>query len=204
MTTAPLPPAGAAARRPTRVGSARGWRRILRVFTVLHGWAESGWSRSAMATWGVLQGSVVPGPCDGLLIPLGLADPPRAYALALWGIVGSIVGGVFAYLLGAHAFDDVGRTLLAWVGVSTAQLGASRALFDRYGGMIVALSAIIPVPTKMMCIAAGVLGVPFPAFAAGITIGRTVRFLAVATALRYAGAGILRWVQTRTPRASDP
>ena len=173
-------------------------RRGIRLVTVLHDWAESGWSRSAMMGWGVLQGSVVPGPCDALLIPLGLADPPRAFTLAAWAIAGSILGGTGAYLLGAHAFGQVGHAVLAWVGVSASQLQASRSMFDRYGGAIVALSAMIPVPTKWMCIAAGVFGVPFPEFAIGITVGRTVRFLAVATVLRFAGERLTRWMARRT------
>jgi membrane protein YqaA with SNARE-associated domain len=200
MTAAPLPPSVNAHERPAP--PSRGWRRVLRLITVLHDWAESGWSKSATAAWGVLQGSVVPGPADGLLIPLGLADPRRAYTLALWALAGSIAGAMGAYLLGAHAFDDIGRALLAWVGVGARQLQESRALFDRYGGTIIAVSALLPIPTKMMCIAAGVFGVPFAEFALGITAGRAVRFLAVATALRYAGEGMLRWIQSRT-KASD-
>ena len=147
--------------------------------------------------WGALQGSVVPGPADALLIPLGLADPPRAYTLAVWALVGSVVGGIGAYLLGAHAFDEIGHTLLVWIGVGAQELRASRELFERYGGAVVALSALLPVPTKMMCIAAGVFGVPFPEFAAGIAAGRAVRFLAVATALRYAGERMMRWVERK-------
>src|ERR671933_1764796 len=103
MTVPPLP--APAADRATVRPSHRGWRRVLRLVTTLHDWAESGWSRSATAAWGALQGSVVPGPADGLLIPLGLADPRRAYTLAIWALVGSCVGATGAYLLGAHAFD---------------------------------------------------------------------------------------------------
>ena len=195
MTAPPLPPpADAQRRRRTPSLAARGWRRVRRVVAVLHGWAESGWSKSAVAAWGVLQGSVVPGPADALLVPLGLADPRRAYTLALWATVGSIAGGVCAYLLGAHAFDRIGEALVAWVGIGAPQLEMSRALFERYGGAIVAASAIFPISTKVMCIAAGVFGVPFPEFAVGIAAGRALRFFVVATVLRFAGERLLTWM----------
>ena len=58
--------------RTTSPQPVRGWRRFLDVYYAFHRWAESGWSRSAVAGWGVLQGSVMPGPSDALLIPLGL------------------------------------------------------------------------------------------------------------------------------------
>ena len=202
MTAPPLPPpVDAQERRPAPSLAQRGWRRARRLVGVLHDWAESGWSRSAIAAWGVLQGSVVPGPADALLVPLGLADPRRAYTLALWATAGSIVGGVGAYLLGAHAFDAVGEALLAWVGIGAPHLEMSREIFDRYGGAIVAASAIFPISTKVMCIAAGVFGVPFSEFAVGIAAGRTIRFCAVATVLRFAGERLTRWIARKSGAA---
>src|SRR5919202_1459560 len=105
MTAARVPPPADAGDRSSAPPAPRAWRRVLRLVATLHDWAESGWSKSATAAWGALQGSVVPGPADGLLIPLGLADPRRAYTLAIWALVGSCVGATGAYLLGAHAFD---------------------------------------------------------------------------------------------------
>ena len=195
MTAPPLPPPIEARERLAKpVPPARGWRRVLRLLATLHDWAESGWSKSAVATWGTLQGSVVPGPADALLLPLGLADPRRVYTLAFWATVGSIAGGFGAYLLGAQAFDEIGETLLAWAGIGAPRLEMSRELFDRYGGMIVAASAIFPISTKVMCIAAGAFGVSLPEFAVGLTAGRAIRFFAVATMLRFAGERLVRWI----------
>ena len=57
---------------------------LARTLDRLHGWAESGWAGPAVGVWGVLQSSVVPGPSDTLLIPLGIAwSAPRLINLAL-------------------------------------------------------------------------------------------------------------------------
>ena len=78
---------------------------IRRVLARLHLWAEAGWSGSAVGTWGLLQGSVVPGPSEGVLIPLGLADPRRALYLAIWAVAGASqsLGGVFFFAIGVAA-----------------------------------------------------------------------------------------------------
>ncbi|MGI9078725.1 MAG: YqaA family protein [Gemmatimonadaceae bacterium] len=193
----PTPPIDSSTTSPQPV---RGWRRFLDVYYALHRWAESGWSRSAVAGWGVLQGSVVPGPSDALLIPLGLADAKRVFSLALWATIGSVIGAHLAYLLGAHAFDSFAEPLFAWLGFSEARLASSRALFERRGWMLVALSATSPLSTKVICTAAGAFGVPLPEFTLAITVGRGVRFFAIATVLRFAGPWVQRWLESKAGR----
>jgi len=189
--------AGLTADRPAERPNVRGGgpvRRLRRWFVhllaVFHRWAESGWAGSAVGSWALLQGSVVPGPSDALLVPLGLSDPQRAFRLAAWAVAGATLGGFLAYAIGLFAFDDVGRPLLHFAGVSQGMLEKSRGMFERRGWMLVALSAVSPLPTKAVCLAAGSFGVPPWQFAAGLLGGRAVRFLAVAAVIRFAGERI--------------
>ena len=161
-----------------------------RAYTSLHRWAESGWAGSAVGTWSVLQGSVVPGPSDALLAPLSIADPPRAYRLALWATAGAFVGGCVAYAVGATAFDTLGVQMLHWVGVSPATVEARRGDFERHGWAFVALSTVTPLPTKIVCLAAGAFGVPAWAFGTALLLGRGARFAVIAAICRVAGARI--------------
>jgi len=62
--------------------------------------------------------------------------------------------------------------------------------------MIVALSAISPLSTKVVCLTAGSFGVPPLHFVAGLVAGRAARFLAVATLVRFAG----EWLRERLER----
>ena len=161
-----------------------------RAFGVLHRWAESGWAGHAVATWSLLQGSLVPGPSDALLAPLSIADPPRAYRLALWATAGALVGGCIAYAIGATAFDTLGVRILDWVGVSRAAVESRRDTFERHGWALVALSTITPLPTKIVCLGAGAFGVPPAAFAVALAVGRGARFMVIAALCRAAGARI--------------
>ena len=177
-------------------------RRVLDVMNALYRWAESGWSKSAVFTWGVVQGAVVPGPADGLVIPLTIADPRRAYRLATFAIVGSIIGGIGAWYIGSHLFVEVGTVVLGWLGMTEPRLEYVRGLVEQYGWMVIAFSAIVPISTKTVCITAGVLSMPFPEFALGITIGRVIRYLTIATILKFAGERLRSWLLRRAPSRS--
>ena len=160
---------------------------LSRVIGALHRWAESGWSGATIATWEVLQGSVVPGPSGAVFAPLAVSDPPRAPRLALWGTAGSIVGGCIAYLIGITAFDGFGHTVLSMLGVSQATLASSEAMFERHGWLLVFTATISPLSTKIVCIAAGGFGLPFTTFFPALAIGRAIRFAALTIILRFAG-----------------
>lgn len=160
---------------------------LSRVILALHRWAESGWAGAATASWEVLQGSVMPGPSGAVFAPLAVADPDRAPRLACWGLAGAVVGGCLAYLIGAQAFDGLGRTVLAALGVSSARLASSEAMFDRHGWQIVFVATISPLSTKLTCIAAGAFGLAFPEFLPALAVGRALRFAVLTVLLRFAG-----------------
>jgi len=142
----------------------------------------------------------MPGPSDALLVPLGLSDPRRAFRLAAWAVVGATLGGLVAYAIGHFAFDEVGRPLLNLVGVSETTLERSRGMFERRGWMLVALSAISPLPTKAVCLAAGSFGIPAWQFVAGLVAGRAARFFALATVIRFAGERLTGWLERKFGR----
>lgn len=191
-------PAQVPATRERRAGRIR--RALVALLGVLHRWAESGHAGAAVCTWNALQGSVVPGPSEGLLVPLGVADPRRAPGLALWAALGASVGGLAAYAIGAYAFDSVGRPLVALLGVSDARWASLEGLFHRHGALLVLLSTMSPLSTKFVCIGAGTFGVPFAPFALALTAGRLGRFGVVGLVLRFAGERVLGWLEARLGR----
>lgn len=160
---------------------------LARAIAALHRWAESGWAGTATATWEFLQSSVVPGPSGAVFAPLAVSDPPRAPWLALWATVGAVTGGCIAYLIGAQAFEGLAQPILSTLGVSAATVAASEAMFDRHGWMLVFLSTISPLSTKLTSIAAGSFGLPFIQFFPALLVGRALRFAVLTVILRFAG-----------------
>src|ERR671914_2412282 len=82
-------------------------RGAVRALAQLHRLAEAGWAATAVGAWAFLQASVVPGPVDGVIVPLGLADPKRAWRFAWSALAGSTAGGIVAYTIGTVAFESV-------------------------------------------------------------------------------------------------
>jgi len=160
---------------------------LLRFITALHRWAESGWAATATATWEVLQSSVVPGPSGAVFAPLAISDPPRAPRLAAWAAAGAIAGGCIAYLIGAQAFEGLGHAMLSAFGVGEARIAASQSMFERHGWLLVFVSTVSPLSTKLTCIAAGAFGLPFVQFIPALVVGRMIRFSALTVLLRFAG-----------------
>lgn len=192
MTETPLAQTPAAAALP----QGRLARGVLRLYAALHALAERGWAATAIGTWSFLQGALVPGPVDTLLVPLGLADQPKAYRFAWAAVVGSVLGATAAYAAGALAYDTVG----AWVlGLFDAHgnIDVWRARFQGHGWWVVFISTVTPVSSKLVSVAAGAFGVPLWEFAAAMFVGRLLRFMTVAFVVQRFGRGIDRWIARR-------
>ena len=178
-------------------------RLLFRLLGVLHRWAESGWAGPAVGSWALLQGSVVPGPSEALLVPMGLADPPRVLPLAAWATVGATLGGIVAFVLGASALHTVALPVAGWFGITAADFEARRALFEQRGWLVVLFSTVSPLPTKFVCMAAGAFGVPVFPFTLALGAGRAARFTAVSLVIRFAGERVVARLERRkTARVS--
>ena len=170
-------------------------RWLLHLVAVLHRWAESGRARSATALWGFATSSIVPAPHDALLIPLGLADPKRVFMFALWTTVGSFFGALAAYSIGLFAFDTVGIPLLSLVGIGADGIRQTREMFAEYALLVVLAGSIGLFPSKVMSMSAGGFGIPLLPFALVFLVGRSARYLIVATVIRYAGSKLVAWIE---------
>ena len=191
MPDAPDPPARAPGPLRRAVGSLR--RLVARLLARLHRWAESGWSGPAVLTFNTLQSSFLPAPADTLLLPLGLADPPRVWRLVAWATLGATLGGMALFAAGGAAFDTLGAPVLRTLGLAPADWEWTRPYFERYGAGFVAASAFLPVSTKLSCLAAGAFGVPPLPMLAGLSAGRLARFSVLALAIRFGGTRLRRW-----------
>ena len=178
-------------------------RALVALVARLHRWAESGSAGSAVCTWSCLQGSVGPGPSEALFLPLGLADPRRALRLAAWAAVGAIAGGLIAYGIGRYAFDSVGHPLLSLLGMSDDRWRSRASLFHRRGALLVLLSTVSPLSTKLVCIGAGAFGVPFAPYLLALALGRVGRFGVLGLVVRFAGDRLVARLEKKLGRSIE-
>ncbi|HYD51046.1 MAG TPA: VTT domain-containing protein, partial [Gemmatimonadaceae bacterium] len=134
---------------------------------------------------------------DGVIIPLGLADPPRAFRFAWAAILGSVAGAALAWAIGVFAFDSIGLPMLGLVGLDAGDVESMRARFQSQGWWVVLLATVTPLSLKLTTIAAGAVGVPLLEVAFAVLAGRGFRFLVVAAVVRFAGHRVEHWVRRR-------
>jgi len=163
------------------------WHIIRRTYDwVLH-WAETPYGAWALFLLAFVESSFFPVPPDVLLIALTLPKPKRWLRYALICSVGSVLGGIFGYVIGIGLWGAARPLFIPYV--------FSQATFDRVVGLyaqhdfwIVFIAAFTPIPYKAITITAGVCRIDFAMFLLASVIGRSARFFMVAALIRIFGA----------------
>jgi membrane protein YqaA with SNARE-associated domain len=169
----------------------RNWLRRLYDWT-LH------WSKTPYASWALFwlafaESSFFPIPPDVLLIAMAMALPTRAFRYAAICTVGSVLGGVFGYGIGAGFFDLLGAPLIRFYDAEEAFRRLSEG-FQAQGFLYVFIAALTPIPYKVFTIAAGVCRIGVPALVVASIAGRGLRFFGLALLFRVFGAPIKKFV----------
>ncbi len=151
------------------------------------------WSRHQhapryLAALSFSESSFFPIPPDVMLAPMVLANPHKAWNLALLTTITSVLGGVLGYLIGMFSFELV-EPILHDAGYYPKYLQAKQ-WFDEWGFWAVFLAGFSPIPYKVFTITAGVISMAFLPFVAASAIGRGARFFLVAALLSWGGKGM--------------
>jgi len=135
------------------------------------------------------EASFFPLPPYLMLLPIVLDRPVDSWLLARITICGSVIGGIFGYLIGYFAYDIVGRYLVEFFSLQP-QYEILVEAFQNWGPWIIAGAGIIPIPYKICTMTAGVSMMPLVPFILASIIGRSVRFFLVAGLVRMIGPRI--------------
>lgn len=136
-----------------------------------HAWA-------ALAAFAFAEASFFPIPPDVMLLPMMLADRRRAFRLAAWCALWSIIGGMFGYLIGVAFWDTIGVWIIHALHVPMARVETLRAEYAA-NAYLIAVQGLTPIPFKLVTISAGLAQVPFLAFVLFAALARTVRFVVI-------------------------
>jgi membrane protein YqaA with SNARE-associated domain len=152
--------------------------------------------------WRVLGGltfaeaSFFPIPTDIMLIPMVMADRKKAWALAAWCTLWSVLGGAAGYAIGAFLFDSLGQ----WV-INIYQMGDDLAQFQQwyatYGAWVIIGKGFSPLPYKLVTIASGFAHYSFAMFMLLSVITRGGRYFLVAGLLYCKGDVARNFIEKR-------
>lgn len=119
------------------------------------------------------------------MTPPIIANKKRALPITVAASIGSIVGGAIAYMIGMWLYDSVGIWLIETFSNPELIETAIKPMFSKYGILIIVLTAVTPIPYKLLAIWLGFIGYPIFLFLAVSAIFRTGRFAIIATLLYF-------------------
>lgn len=139
---------------------------------------------------GIVDNSVVPvpGSMDVVVILLSAYHHSWWPYYAFMATVGAVVGGFFTYRLGEKGGEE---TLEKKIGKKRAQ--KVYAQFRKRGFTMIVVNSVLPPPFPMspMLIAAGAMHYPLKTFFSSLSLGRGLRFFAVAYLGHIYGGAII-------------
>lgn len=152
------------------------------------------WTLQAFGPWGLpglffvalTEAFVSPLPVEALLVPFSVADPSGWVIYGLVGSIGSVVGSIVGYLIGLKG----GHPLLVRM-AGRRQAEEMERYYERWGAGAVFITGITPLPYKVFVVGSGVLELDLRRFVVAATLGRGIRFMAIAWAASFMGQEIL-------------
>ena len=152
-------------------------------------------AEKALAAISFAESSFFPIPPDVLLAPMVMTQPERAYRLALICTIGSVLGGLFGYLIG-YFLEDLGLWILTVTGHKDG-LAHFRHWFDQWGVWVILIKGFTPIPYKLTTIASGLAHFNLTVFIIASVITRGARFFAVAFLFKKFGAEMAAIIEKR-------
>jgi membrane protein YqaA with SNARE-associated domain len=181
------------------VEARRGWNPVRTLYAWVMRNAEGRYAWATMAAIAFAESSFFPMPPDIVMIPMALKNKRRAFVLAAWCTLFSVIGGLVGYLIGSWLYDSVGEWLIRMYGMG-GDIESFRAAYNKYGALIV-LQGLTPIPYKIVTIASGFAGMNLALFFVLSVITRSIRFMGVAALIYFFGEPVrmaiekyLEWV----------
>lgn len=159
---------------------------------VLH-WAETPYGSWALFLLAFAESSFFPVPPDVLLIALAVSIPSKAFRYALICSVGSVLGGIFGYVIGYQFMEIIGFGILNFYGL-TEKYESVAEFYNRYNAWAVGIAGFTPIPYKVFTISAGAFKINFPVFLLASVVSRSARFFIVGGLIYIFGAQIRSFI----------
>ena len=159
---------------------------------VLH-WAETPYGSWALFLLAFAESSFFPVPPDVLLIALAVSIPSKAFRYSLICSVGSVLGGIFGYVIGYQFMEIIGFGILNFYGL-TEKYESVAEFYNRYNAWAVGIAGFTPIPYKVFTISAGAFKINFPVFLLASVVSRSARFFIVGGLIYMFGAQIRSFI----------
>lgn len=151
------------------------------------------------AVWALIivsfvESSFFPIPPDIFLIPLVLAQREKAFRLALYCTVASVLGGYLGYAIGFFLNDAILSDILVKFHMMDG-FNRFKDWYHEFGAWIVFMAGLTPFPYKIVTIASGAVGLNLFVFTIASIISRGLRFFFIAWLLYKWGKPMKEYIE---------
>jgi membrane protein YqaA with SNARE-associated domain len=172
----------------------RGLLRGLYNWTMANAQGRHAWA--ALFAISFAESSFFPIAPDVMLMPMVLADRKRAFLLAAWCTLASVLGGMLGYAIGSLLYDSIGQWVIRVYGYGN-KIDEFRAFYAEWGAWVILVKGALPIPYKLITILSGFAGYNFGMFVILSAITRGLRFGAEAALLYRFGEPIREFIEKR-------
>lgn len=172
-------------------------RRISNSLFALKKWVENfadkPYASLALFLIAFMESSFFPIPPDVLLIAIALLKPSFSFRYAIVCSVGSVLGGMFGYLLGFQFYELIGRKIIEFYHLQDEYI-AVKSMYDKNAFIAIAIAGFTPIPYKVFTIAAGAFQINFHTLVIASALSRSARFFLVAGLIYFFGPKIKTFI----------
>ena len=134
-----------------------------------------------------VESSFFPIPPDIMIIPMVLATPQKAWKIAGYAMIASVIGGYFGYAIGMFGYELIAKPLITFYRYTDA-FAKFCDYYREWGAWVVFFAGLTPFPYKVITITSGVLGLNIWVFGLASVLARGIRFFVIAFLLKRYGA----------------
>ncbi|MBO5997545.1 MAG: DedA family protein [Alphaproteobacteria bacterium] len=164
----------------------------------MYDWAMSIAAKSnavwALVVISFIESSFFPIPPDIFLIPLVLAQREKAFRLALYCTIASVLGGYLGYSIG-YLLDEAVLTPLLEKWHLMKAFTDFKDWYNEWGAWVVFVAGTTPFPYKIVTIASGAVHLDLFVFTIASVISRGMRFFLIAWLLYKWGKPMKEYIE---------
>ncbi|MCS7229094.1 MAG: DedA family protein [Candidatus Kryptonium sp.] len=139
------------------------------------------------------ESSFFPIPPDVLLIAIALLKPHLSFRYALICSIGSVLGGMFGYLIGFQFYEIIGKKIIEFYHLQD-EYNAVKIMYDKNAFVAIAIAGFTPIPYKVFTIAAGAFQVNFQTLVVASALSRPARFFLVGGLIYFFGPKVKTFI----------
>jgi membrane protein YqaA with SNARE-associated domain len=167
-----------------------------RIYDFMIRLAEHPRSLHALAVVSFAESSFFPIPPDVMVIPMVLARPAMAYAIAAVCTIFSVIGGLAGYAIGYFLYDTLGAWLINLYGLQEAA-AQYQHWYAEWGLWLILIKGLTPIPYKLVTIASGAAHFDILTFMLASIATRGARFFIIAALLKRYGQPVRTFIEKR-------